>query len=191
LLLTLHLETNRLILRSFQESDLGAFVRYRSDPAVAKYQGWDAPYGIDAAATFIQEMKERHPGTKGEWYQIAVELKASGEMIGDCAFHALPQDEQQAEIGFTLSRRYQGQGYATEAVTRLLDYLFGELGLDRVLATCDAENLGSAKLLERIGMRREGHFHESIWLKGAWGSEYTYALLKKGWELNSDSWRAA
>jgi aminoglycoside 6'-N-acetyltransferase len=189
--LTLHLETKRLILRTFQDLDLGIFVGYRSDPAVAKYQGWDAPYGIEAAKTFIQEMKERHPGTRGEWYQIALELKASGEMIGDCAFHVLVQDGQQAEIGVTLSRRYQRNGYATEALTRLLEYLFRELELHRVEATCDVENLASAKLLERIGMRREGHLHENIWFKGAWGSEYTYALLKKEWELNSDPRSAA
>ncbi len=162
-------------------------MRYRSDPAVAKYQGWDTPYGIEAAKTFIREMKERLPGARGEWYQIAVELKASGKMIGDCAFHILPEDGQQAEIGVTLSRRYQGKGYATEAVTRLLAYLFGELGLHRVRATCDAENLASVKLLERIGMRKEGHLLENIWFKGAWGSEYTYALLRREWEQNSDS----
>jgi aminoglycoside 6'-N-acetyltransferase len=189
--LTLYLDTHRLSLRSFQETDLEAFVRYRSDPEVAKYQSWDAPYGASAAAKFIQEMQQRHPGTKGEWYQIAVVLKDSGEMIGDCAFHILPQDGLQAEIGVTLSRRYQGKGYATEALTRLLDYLFMELELHRVQATCDTENLASAKLLERIGMRREGHLRENIWFKGAWGSEYTYALLKREWEQKSDSRSAA
>ena len=189
--MALHLETKRLILRSFQDSDLEAFVKYRSDPAVAKYQGWDAPYGRAAAAAFIQEMKEKHPGTTGEWFQIAVELRASGEMIGDCAFHVLAPDGQQAEIGFTFSRPSQCKGYATEAVARLLDYLFGELGLRRVRATCDAENLASAKLLERIGMRREGHLIENIWFKGVWGSEYTYAQLKKEWEQNSNSRSAA
>ena len=189
--MALYLETKRLILRSFQDSDLESFVSYRSDPAVAKYQGWDTPYEVDTASAFIQEMKGKHPGTTGEWYQIAVELKASGDMIGDCAFRVLAQDGQQAEIGFTFARPYQGKGYATEAVTRLLEYLFGELGLRRVRATCDAENLASAKLLERIGMRREGHLIENIWFKGAWGSEYVYALLKKEWEQNSNPGRAA
>jgi RimJ/RimL family protein N-acetyltransferase len=185
--LVFRLETERLILRSFQDSDLNAFVKYRSDPEVARYQGWDAPYGESAAAAFIQEMKERQPGTIGEWYQIAVERQADGEMIGDCAFHILAEDGQQAEIGFTFSRPHQGKGYATEAVTRLLEYLFGELGLRRVRATCDAANLASARLLERIGMRREGYLIENIWFKGAWGSEYAYALLKKEWERSADS----
>jgi aminoglycoside 6'-N-acetyltransferase len=189
--LALHLETKRLILRSFRDSDLNAFSAYRSDPAVAKYQGWDAPYSLEAAAAFIQEMKERQPGTTGEWYQIAVELRDGGALIGDCAFHILARDGQQAEIGFTFAAPHQKKGYATEAVARLLEYLFGDLSMRRVSATCDAENLASARLLERIGMRREAHLIENIWFKGAWGSEYTYALLKKEWEQNKEAWRAA
>ena len=177
-----HLETDRLILRSFQDSDLETFVAYRSDPQVARYQGWDAPYNRETAKAFIAEMRQKTPGIRGEWYQIAVELKANGEMIGDCAFHVLPQDGEQAEIGFTFSRSHQGKGYATEAVTRMLAYLFGELGLHRVQAICDAENSASARLLERVGMRREAHFVENIWFKESWGSEYAYAMLKKEWE---------
>ena len=182
--MALPLETDRLLLRSFEDADLEAFMTYRSDPAIAEYQGWDAPYSLAAATAFIQEMKHKQPATPGEWYQIAIELKVSGDMIGDCAFHILTEDARQAEIGFTLSRPYQGKGYAAEAVTRLLAYLFGELGLHRVRAICDAENLASAKLLERIGMRREGHLIENIWFKGKWGSEYCFGLLKREWEQN-------
>ncbi|MCL4396172.1 MAG: GNAT family N-acetyltransferase [Chloroflexi bacterium] len=179
--MALFLETNRLLLRTFQDSDLEAFLAYRSDPAVARYQGWEAPYSRAAAVAFVQEMKEKTPATPGEWYQLAIELKASGEMIGDCAFHTL-EDAQQADIAFTLARQYQGQGYATEAVKRMLDYIFAELGLHRVRAIADVKNLASVKLLERIGMRREGHFVENIWFKGEWGGEYYYGLLKREWE---------
>lgn len=179
--MALALETNRLLLRSFRENDLDAFVTYRSDPAVAKYQGWDAPYDQPTAAAFVREMAQKQPAIPGEWYQVAIELKSNYEMIGDCAFHILAEDARQAEIGFTLARQYQGKGYATEAVARLLDYLFREIGLHRVRAICDVENLASAKLLERIGMRREGHFVKNIWFKGEWGSEYWYGLLKEEW----------
>jgi len=179
------LEARRLILRSFRDTDLEPFVAYRSDPAVAEYQGWEAPYPVTKAIAFIQEMKLKAPAIRGEWYQIAIELKASAEMIGDCAFHILAEDAQQAEIGATLSRQHQGNGYAAEVLTRLLDYLFGELGLHRVRAICDTQNLASAKLLGRIGMRREGHFIENIWFKGRWGSEYWYAILRDEWAKNA------
>ena len=175
------LETQRLKLRPFQMSDLDPFVAYRSDPEVARYQGWDAPYPVEKAAAFIEEMAQATPATNGHWYQFAVELKQNGGMIGDCAFHTLPEDNRQAEIGFSFARSYQGFGYATEAVKRLLDYLFADLGLHRVQAICDVENTASARLLERVGMRREAHFVDNTWFKGAWGSEYLYALLQYEW----------
>ena len=175
------LETPRLILRPFQDSDLEPFVAYRSDPEVARYQGWDAPYSLDKAIEFIAEMKLAQPAIQDRWYQLAIELKQSGQLIGDCAFHTLAHDARQAEIGCTLARQHQRQGYAAEAVARLLGYLFRDLGLHRVIASCDADNLASARLLERVGMRREGHFIENIWFKGAWGSEYLYALLQREW----------
>jgi aminoglycoside 6'-N-acetyltransferase len=175
------LETERLILRAFQDADIDAFAAYRSDPQVARYQSWSTPYSREQASAFITEMSIRPPGITGDWFQIALELKSSGELIGDCAFHILVQDSRQAEIGFTLARPFQGQGFAFEAVQRLFVYLFGELGLHRVVATCDIENIASMRLLERLGMRREAHFVENIWFKGSWGSEYMYAILKREW----------
>jgi RimJ/RimL family protein N-acetyltransferase len=179
--MSLVLETDRLILRSFQDTDLKPFVDYRSDRAIAQFQSWDAPYSKANAAKFIQQLQHIKPGTPGEWYQIAIELKMNRQMIGDCAFCVLAEDSQQAEIGFTLARQYQKSGYATEAVTRLLDYLFKSLNLHRVRAICHEENIASAKLLERVGMRREAHFIKNVWFKGQWISEYWYAILRNEW----------
>jgi RimJ/RimL family protein N-acetyltransferase len=176
-----HLETKRLILRSFEERDIEPFRLYRSDPEVAKYQGWEAPYSLEQAVKFVNEMKNKVPGTQGEWFQIALELKSSGEMIGDCAFQVLAEDDQQAEIGFTLAPQFQGQGYAAEAVKCLLGYLFGDLGLHRVRANCDPDNLASKKLLERVGLRYEGRFVESLCFKGRWADEDWYAILRREW----------
>ena len=95
-------------MRPFRDSDLPSFLGYRSDPEVARYQSWDVPYGVDQAAAVIAEMKAKTPGVPGEWYQIAIELKPTGEHIGDCAFHIPREDPGQAEIGFTLSRASSG-----------------------------------------------------------------------------------
>lgn len=179
------LETKRLRLRSFQESDLEPFVAYRSDPEVARFQSWDAPYPAKRAAAFIQELQQSQPGQPGEWYQVVLELKALAKMIGDCAFCLLAEEPRQAEIGFTLARPYQGHGFAHEAVTRLCDYLFEELNLHRIRANCDADNRASATLMERLGMRREGHFINSVWFKGTWRSEYWYAILWEEWFTKS------
>jgi RimJ/RimL family protein N-acetyltransferase len=180
------LKTDRLQLRPFQESDLPTFAAYRSDPEVARYQSWTPPYSLDQAVAFLEGMKCAQPGTPGTWYQLAVELHSHPGIIGDCAFQVLPHDARQAQIGYTFSRSFQKQGYATEAVRALLDFLFAEYRLHRVTATCDADNVASARLLERIGMRREGHFIENIWFKGAWGDEYSYAILDKEWQASGE-----
>lgn len=177
----IHLKTKRLILRPLQESDLETFAAYRSDPDVARYQSWTPPFTIDQATAFLKAMNRAPAGTPGVWLQLAMERQIEPGIIGDCALQIWAEDNRQATIGFTLSQAYQHQGYATEAVMGLLDYLFGEKHLHRVSAICDAENLASASLLERVGMRREGHFIENIWFKGAWGSEYSYAVLQSEW----------
>jgi RimJ/RimL family protein N-acetyltransferase len=184
--MTLTLETSRLLLRPFAERDADAFSRYRSDPEVARYQGWDAPYPIEQARRFVAEMAALHPGIPGEWYQLALELKSGGEMIGDVAFQFLKEAPRQAEIGFTLAHPYQGQGYAGEAVRRLLAYLFDALGLHRVRANTDPANTASARLLRRAGMRHEGRFVDSLWFKGAWASEDWYAILRSEWQAGAN-----
>jgi aminoglycoside 6'-N-acetyltransferase len=175
---SIKLETPRLIIRHFQDNDIKILLAYRNDPEIAKYQSWNLPYSEIAAQEFIEYLQQTTPGTLGEWYQLAVELKATGEMIGDCAFCILAEDGQQAEIGFTLIRPHQGQGYATEAVKSLLEYLFVNYHLHRIRANCDPENIASVKLLERLGMRLEGHFMKSLWLKGKWVDELWFAILR-------------
>lgn len=175
------LRTSRLQLRPLQESELAAFAAYRSDPEVARYQSWSAPYSLEQARVFLKDMNRAQPGTPGHWFQLAIERQTQPGLIGDCAFQVLQDDERQAQIGYTLARPFQKQGYAAEAVRALLDFLFSEYGLHRITAVCDALNVPSARLLERIGMRREGQFLENVWFKGAWGDEYSYAILEREW----------
>lgn len=177
----LRFETERLLLRQFSRSDLETFLAYRNDPAVAKYQSWDVPYPREKAIEFIQKMSITIP-FHSSWLQLAVELKSTGKMIGDVAFFITRDDERQAMIGYSLARPFWGHGYAAEAVSRLVAYLFGELKLHRISAECDVENVPSWRLLERLGFRREAHLIENIFFKGAYGSEYHYAMLRREWK---------
>jgi RimJ/RimL family protein N-acetyltransferase len=176
------LETERLILRHFCDSDFEDFVAYRSDPQVAKYQGWEVPYGRETGREFVNAMKDAQPGTPGKWFQAVIELKSFRAVLGDCAFHVMKNDERQAYIGITLARSYWGMGFGEEASRCLIGYLFSELKLHRLVAECDVENTASLTLLERLGFRREAHLIENIWFKGAWGSEYHYAILEREWK---------
>ncbi len=174
------IETSRLRLRHFRDTDLVLFMAYRNDPEVARYQGWEGTSEPEARA-FIQEQKEVQPGMPGQWFQIAVELKETGMLVGDCALKIEEHDERQAEIGYTLSRAYQGRGIASEAVSCVLEYAFVTLGLHRVIAITDCENVASVALLERLGLRCEGHFRQNVWLKGKWRDEFLYAMLREEW----------
>jgi RimJ/RimL family protein N-acetyltransferase len=193
------LESERLVLRRFNEADLGPFLAYVNDPLVARYQSWES-YTEEQARKVIEVQRELDPGEPGKWFTFAVETKAGGALAGHVALKM--QDQQQAEIGFTFSRDYQGKGLAFEAVARVLDYVFDELDLHRVIAIADCENVRSAALLDRLGMRREGHFIQNVWFKGKWGDEYLYAVLREEWlrrrgvagpreETSSDSAEAA
>jgi RimJ/RimL family protein N-acetyltransferase len=174
------LEAKRIRLRRFRDEDLPSFVAYRNDPEVARYQSWHS-MNETAARSFLDELRRVDPGVPGEWYQFAISLRSTDELIGDCALQIKAEDPRQGEIGFTLSRQQQGKGLAFEAVSTLLHYVFTTLNLHRVIAQVDCRNTRSIALLERLGMRREGHFLQGYWLKGAWIDEYLYAVLQKEW----------
>ena len=178
----INLQSDRLLIRPFRKSDLEAFSAYRSDPEVAKYQSWDSPYTMEQALQFLEEINRTTPGTPGEWYQLAVECRDQPGIIGDVAFQISSDDTRQGEIGFTFEPSFQHKGYAKEAVKCLVHNLFTQMNLHRVFAICDVENGSSVRLLERVGMRQEGHFIENVWFKGSWGSEYLYAILKNEWD---------
>jgi len=175
------LETDRLRIRQFRDSDLESFFNYRNDPDVARYQGWDVPYPHEKAVEFVAEMSAKEPDVRGEWLQAAIEEISTGQMVGDAAFF-VKKDDPQAYIGCTIAPPFWRKGYGMEATRRLLDYLFGELDLHRVIAITDVENVASYSVLERMGFRQEGHFVENLMFKGHWASEYHYAMLKQEWE---------
>ena len=176
----------RVTLRRFQPGDLAKFVAYRSAEAVARFQSWDAPYPREEGERFILQLAKQHPDTAGEWFQFAVVLGSARKLIGDCAAMPHADDPRQCDIGFTIYTEHQGHGYATEAVSLLLAYLFATRGKHRITAYCDSRNVASAALLERLGMRREGHLRESTWAKGEWTDDLVYGLLRDEWQ--SGSW---
>jgi len=173
--------TARLLIRRFCSEDVPSFAAYRSDPSVARFQGWDVPYSIDDADAFVAGLVGAHPDTPGEWFQFAVVECASGSLIGDVAALVDADDARLATVGVTFAASAQGQGYATESVAWLLDYLLVEREKHRVAAVCDARNSDAQKLLERLGMRREALHHQSAWWKGEWTDEWVFAILRSEW----------
>ena len=168
------LETPRLVIRRFRPDDWKAVYEYMSDREVVAY----LPEGRMTEAQ-TREFLAKHTGDNPE--ALAVTLKADGALVGHVAFHPWFAPRTY-EIGWAFNRRYHGQGYATEAARALLEYWFERLGLHRVIATCQPENVASYRVMEKLGMRREGYFRKCIYRGGdRWWDEYFYAMLAEEW----------
>lgn len=173
--------TERLVLRRFRKADAPVLAAYRSDPHVARYQSWDAPFPLLRAETAVANFIASDPDKPG-WFQYAVERTADRVLVGDVAVH-LHDNLKQAEIGFTVAREHQRHGYAREAVTAVLDRLFRVQGLHKVAGECDSRNVASASLLERLGFTREGLLRQQTYIKGEWTDDLIYGLLSGEWLL--------
>ncbi|MEZ4388056.1 MAG: GNAT family protein [Candidatus Krumholzibacteriia bacterium] len=172
--------TERLSLSRLTASDAPAMYAYRCDPEVCRYQSFE-PGSLDDVETFIADLQSTAFDTPGSWFQFAIRIRESGLLVGDLGTHFMAGDPRQVEIGFTLAPAYRGQGLATEAVSGIISYLFGPAEKHRVIASVDPRNAPSIALLERVGMRREAHFRESLWFKGEWVDDVIFGVLKSEW----------
>ena len=169
--------TERLELRPFRAGDLPAFVAYRSDPSVARFQSWDTTFSLADAERFLAEQHVSF-GAPGEWVQLAAVDRVSGALCGDCAVRV---EGRMAELGVTFAPGHQGRGLAGEALRAVVDRLFVEHELHRVFAETDDRNTAVHRLFERLGFRREARLVEADWFKGEWTTLRVYALLRREW----------
>jgi RimJ/RimL family protein N-acetyltransferase len=173
--------TERLTLRVLEPGDAPAVFAYRVLPEVSRYQSWEPASAAEVRA-FIEGLAGIGPDAPGRWYQLGIVLRATGELIGDCGIHVSATEPREAEVGITVAPGFQRRGLAGEALRALLGFLFDDLGKHRVYGSLDPRNAASLALLERVGMRREAHFVESLWFKGAWADDVVCALLKREWD---------
>jgi RimJ/RimL family protein N-acetyltransferase len=174
------LTTARLVLRDFEPSDVPAFVAYRNDPEVARYQAWSVPYPDDTGARFVAALADLEPGTPGAWYQLAITEPGAG-LVGDVGVHVRASDRSTCDIGYTLARSAWGRGYATEAVSRVVTWLVEDLGIGVVAAEFDERNLASARLLARLGFSPRDGARRAVWADGGWVFERGVALPASRW----------
>lgn len=173
--------TERLALRNLAARDARSIFQYRSRPEVSRFQSWGTQ-SSDEIQSYISALSATEPGTPGSWYQIGIALQSSSELIGDCGFRVLESEPQQAEFGIALAPEYQCQGYAAEALRALLNYLLVNLGKHRVFGSVDPRNVRSIRLMQRVGMRQEAHFVQSLWFRGEWVDDVIFAMLASDWK---------
>lgn len=144
------LVTERLSISPLERADLTSFVSYRRDPEVARYQSWEPSYSTDQGLELVGSQVSFERLEIDDWLQLGVRERDTHRLVGDLAIHKLVEPAE-FEIGFTFAKSDQGKGYAFEAASRLIQFLFDEAHATKVIATPDSRNSKSISLLEKLG----------------------------------------
>jgi RimJ/RimL family protein N-acetyltransferase len=177
----LPIRTERLLLRLYTEDDLDDVHDIQSRPEVARYLYWGPRTRDQARGSLAKKIASSRLRAEGDDLTLAVVLPETGTVIGDVLLVWVSREYRQGEIGYIFHPGYGGRGYATEAAEVMLRLAFDGLGLHRVIGRLDGRNTASARLLERLGMRREAHLVENDLVKGEWTDEVIYAMLEHEW----------
>lgn len=148
-------ETERLILRRFKEDDVKAiYETWLSDPEVSKYMIWNYQEDIEDTKKWLQKCIEKYKNDN--IYNWGIELKETNNLVGSISANKSENDEECYEIGYTIGRRYWGNGYATEALKKVTEYLIKEVGIRKFLCRYAKENIASKKVIKKVGFEYLG-----------------------------------
>lgn len=153
---------------------------YQADPRYQRYYDLTAPTEQGARDFVAMFLAQQHAQPRLK-FQLAVTLKRTGALIGNCGVRLQAPGAQEADIGYELNPEQWGQGYASEAARAMVAFGFTELGVHRIWAHCIADNAASARVLEKLGMRQEGRLREQEYFKGRWWDTLLYAILEPEW----------
>jgi RimJ/RimL family protein N-acetyltransferase len=175
------LRTARLVLRPFTAADFDDLYAIRSRPDVTRYL-YDVPETPEQIRDVLnRKIAETTLDDAGQALSLAVVRPRIERVIGEVHLQWLNREHRQGEIGFVINPDHHGNGFATEAADEALRLGFTGLGLHRIIGHLDGRNLGSARVLDKLGMRREAHFVHDEFFKGEWSDQLVYAILDDEW----------
>jgi RimJ/RimL family protein N-acetyltransferase len=180
------IETARLRLRPFTMDDLSAVTSLYAEPEVLRYLYVGARSNEEIAKALEERRQRVALKTEGDKMILAIELKETRQCIGEVILVWLSATHRSAEAGFLLHPDFQGSGYAYEATLPLLKFGFEQMDFHRIIGRCDGRNAASARLMEKLGMRREAHLIENEFIKGEWTDELIFAMLRREWHPSWD-----
>jgi [ribosomal protein S5]-alanine N-acetyltransferase len=177
----MQLDTPRLIMRDFAPDDWPAVLAYQQHPLYLRYNDWTerTPAAVRQFVQMFIDQQQHDPRLK---FQLALVLKDTGDLIGNCGIRRRAPDAHEADIGYELAPEHWGRGYATEAVRAILRFGFVELKLHRISADLVADNAASARVLEKNGLQLEGRLRDKKFFKGRWWDTLLYAILEPEWQ---------
>lgn len=174
------LETERLILRKLVLEDAQDIFEYASDDQVTQYMTWNSHKSIEETLGFINYTLGRYERDEGgEW---GITLKETGKLVGCTGIVNYDRNNKRLELGYVLARPYWGRGIMPEAVKRVIQFVFEEMGINRIECYHYLPNEKSGRVMQKAGMTFEGIAREKYFIKERFWDVKQYAILKRDWE---------
>ena len=174
------LETDRLILRRMTIQDAQDVFEYSRDPEVARHVLWSAQKELSEAKEYCRYMMKRYRNDEPSSWGIID--KATGRLVGTIGFMAYSEENNSAEVGYSLAKWMWNGGYMTEALARVIEYAFEAMDLNRIEAQHELTNPSSGRVMEKCGMRKEGVLRQRLYNKGKYVDVALYAILKEDYD---------
>ncbi|HWK21734.1 MAG TPA: GNAT family protein [Ureibacillus sp.] len=172
----------RVTLREMEENDWIDVHAYASLPTVSEYQPW-GPNSEEDSLEFVQQVISDSKEIPRSRFVFAAMVE--NKLIGSGEINIQDFIDRKGEIGYVVHPDYWGMGYATEVAKILIEFGFSQLGLHRISATCDPKNIGSVKVLEKAGLKREGTIRDDFLIHNGWRDSHLYGILEHEWSKNS------
>ncbi len=177
----MQLATARLVLRDFTAEDWQAVFAYQTDPLYLRYYPWAERTAEDVQAFVERQIRPQRTQPRFK-FQLVITLRENGRLIGNCGLRMESPDSFEGDIGYELDPAYWGHGYATEAARAMAAFGFDTLKLHRIFAHCIADNVASARVLEKVGLRQEGRLRDKERFKGRYWDVLLYGMLESEWK---------
>ncbi|HKS15807.1 MAG TPA: GNAT family protein [Planctomycetota bacterium] len=175
-------ETKRLILRDFRIDDWKAVHEYAADPRAVTHIPW-GPNSADQTIEFVRKAIDDAARPNRKVFEFAIVVRDEDRLIGGAGLRVSGTENRDASLGYIINPAFWKRGYASEAAAGMVEFGFRRNGLHRVWAECDPANAASTRVLEKIGMIREGLLRQHKWYKDDWRDSYLYSVLYPEWKL--------
>jgi RimJ/RimL family protein N-acetyltransferase len=178
------LQGERIRLREVSPDDAPAAFQWSSDPEVFRFMAYDVMATVEEEAAFLSDIAAQSAAQPRTLYDLGIEIDEHG-LVGMARLNIRSLDHRHAELGYCLRRDAWGRGYATEAAGLLLELAFTHVGLHRVSAFHDPRNAASGRVMQKLGMQREGVLRENVFAHGRWRDSIAYAILEPDWRAQT------
>lgn len=180
------IETERLVLREFVAEDWQSVLAYQRDRRYLQFYP-DADRTEVETQDFIQMFLLQQAEQPRRKFQLAITIQGDDTVVGTCGIRRKPDNDWEADIGFELAPEHWGHGFATEAAQEIVNYGFSTLKVHRISSWCIADNIASARVLEKVGLHPEGRLREHQYFKNRWWDTLLFGKLRADWEDTTPS----